>query len=370
MAFETFPGAGPYPPEDLTADLNTNFGKTIEVALGTLADGEFLIYDGSASIWINATAAEAGVASTISGLSDVTIATVADGEFLRYDGSSSSWINVTAAEAGIPVDLEDLGNVSVATPADGEVLTYDASSSSWINAAGSSTIAGLTDTSIATPADGEILVYDGSSSSWINVVNASGASTIDGLTDTSIATLADGEVLTYDGSSTSWINAVPRASQELIGVYDLSVTTLATGSELDLDVSSYSALVIHLSSGTKAVSANVQLLFSANGGSTFRNGASDYYRAGFSSISDFNGLVSSIPVSNTGTTRMMGHVTVEGLNLAGVKAGGKSLFSSTANNAAEITYYSETAEAVDTVRFVTSDGVAMTGGSLAVFGVT
>ena len=232
MAFTTFPSVGPYAPETLTADLNTNFGKTIEAALATVADGEFLVYDGSSSVWINRTAAEAGIPSSVADLGDVTIATVADGEFMIYDGSSASWINATAAEAGIPDNLEDLTNVSVATPADGDVLTYDGSSGTWINGTGAAgDLAGLTDTSIATPADGEVLTYDGSSGAWINATGGAGSSTLSGLTDTTITSPADGEFLIYDNATSKWVNStgttayVERTYQEVVAAGGASAAT-------------------------------------------------------------------------------------------------------------------------------------------------
>lgn len=174
MAFTTFPSVGPYAPEALTADLNTNFGKTVEVALAGVADGEFLVYDGSSSVWINRTSAEAGIPAAVADLTDVTIATVANGEFMIYDGSSASWINATAAEAGVPANLEDLTNVSIATPADGEVLTYDGSSGSWINAAaggGTTTVASLP----AGTAGQTSFVTDATATTFASIVAGGGA---------------------------------------------------------------------------------------------------------------------------------------------------------------------------------------------------
>ena len=74
-----------------------------DVTVTSVGDNEVLAYDNSSSKWINQTAAEAGLLTSVAvgGLSDATITSVADNEVLAYDNGSSTWINQTAAEAGL-----------------------------------------------------------------------------------------------------------------------------------------------------------------------------------------------------------------------------------------------------------------------------
>jgi ribosomal protein L35AE/L33A len=72
---------------------------------GTVADNEVLAYDSSSSLWINQTAAEAGLAAashthTFANITDVNITSPTNGQSLTYDTASSKWINSAAAATG------------------------------------------------------------------------------------------------------------------------------------------------------------------------------------------------------------------------------------------------------------------------------
>lgn len=63
----------------------------------TLANGQTLIYDSQTQTFKNA--AGGGGSSSLSGLTDTTISNPADGQFLVYDGTSSKWVNLSISSA-------------------------------------------------------------------------------------------------------------------------------------------------------------------------------------------------------------------------------------------------------------------------------
>lgn len=120
--------------------------------------------------------------------------TIADNEVLAYDNASSMWINQTAAEAGLATAghthaLDDLSDVTITTPSSGQAITYNGSG--WVNSA----ISGL-------PSQGgnagEFLITNGTAADWGNTVTAN-ATTVPALiakgkpshTSTIFAVLAD-----------------------------------------------------------------------------------------------------------------------------------------------------------------------------------
>jgi len=77
--------------------------------------GEFYIYDGTYWVEVNGVVQPP---TAIDSLTDVTITSVADNEVLAYDTTSSLWINQTAAEAGLATltGTETLSNKTLTTP--------------------------------------------------------------------------------------------------------------------------------------------------------------------------------------------------------------------------------------------------------------
>ena len=89
-----------------------------------MADNEVLAYDNSSSKWINQTAAEAGLLTSVAvdALSDATITSVADNEVLAYDNGSSTWINQTAGEANLALANHD--HTGTYEPASAAIQTH------------------------------------------------------------------------------------------------------------------------------------------------------------------------------------------------------------------------------------------------------
>ena len=142
-----------------------------DVTITSAADNEVLAYDNSSSTWINQTAAEAGLATSAQGtkaddvktsianITDVTIASVADNEVLAYDNSSSVWINQTAAEAGLATSAQG-------TNADTAHGWGNHASAGYLTAITGQNLSSLNDVSSTSPTDNYVLTYDASSSTW------------------------------------------------------------------------------------------------------------------------------------------------------------------------------------------------------------
>ncbi|CAB5221876.1 hypothetical protein UFOVP359_113 [uncultured Caudovirales phage] len=165
-------------------------------ANGSVADNELLAYDLSSGLWKNQTAAEAGLQTVVSGVSDTEIGYldgVTSAIQTQIDSKSSTSHNHT---------INSLSNVVITgTPTDGQALVWDTTTSKWVNetvSAGSSTIDGLTDVTITgTPADNNVLAYDTATSQWINQTAPAA-----GLLDTSATAQTKAGDLTITGNLT------------------------------------------------------------------------------------------------------------------------------------------------------------------------
>lgn len=67
-------------------------------------------------------------ATNLEQLADVSVASIANGQFLSWNGSK--WVNVTLTTV---TALSGLSDVSVSSPTNGQVLTYNSTTSKWTN---------------------------------------------------------------------------------------------------------------------------------------------------------------------------------------------------------------------------------------------
>ena len=162
---------------------------------GTLADNEVLAWDDASQMWINQTAAEAGlaIASHTHPIGDITTITIdgtpADNEVLAYDTATSKWINQTASEAGLATTGDVNAKMTNPMTTAGDLIVGGASGTPGRLAIGSTgtvlTSNGTTATWGAAPSGlpsqtgnaGELLVTDGTNASWSNTVTANSVST-------------------------------------------------------------------------------------------------------------------------------------------------------------------------------------------------
>jgi hypothetical protein len=168
MAFEVFPGAGPYSPESLVADLNTNFGKTPEVTLTSITDADILAWDNALSVFVNKTPAEIAATLALGDISDVVSTTPSEGEVLTWDDTTSKWINeALPAPTTLLTSLTD-------TPAgygtDGQVLATNGTvdGTEWVSVAAAAYPA-------LTANAGKVLAVNGTEDDveWITVATSS-----------------------------------------------------------------------------------------------------------------------------------------------------------------------------------------------------
>jgi hypothetical protein len=138
-------------------DHNLDLSDLTDVTITSVGDDDLLAYDSGSAVWINQTAAEAGLAAAshthveadvtdlthktdVESLDDVTLTAIAAGELLKWNGTA--WINNTLAEAGISApghthteaeitdlthitQLSDLSDVNTSTPTNRNVLVAD-----------------------------------------------------------------------------------------------------------------------------------------------------------------------------------------------------------------------------------------------------
>lgn len=151
-------------------------------------------------------------AASISALADVEITTVADRQFLVYDGNSSNWINST-------IDLGDLNNVDTSGAATGNALVFDGTN--WVPATIAYELGELTDVTLATLTAGNVLYFDGEG--WVNqtldtddvtegtnlyytdgrVQDVIESASVGDLSDVDLTGLTAGDALVFDGED--WV---------------------------------------------------------------------------------------------------------------------------------------------------------------------
>ena len=73
--------------------------------------------------------------SSLADLTDTTITTPADGEVLVYDGTAGKWVN---DEIETATSLSELTDTTITSPSDGQILAYDGTAGKWVNTTQSS----------------------------------------------------------------------------------------------------------------------------------------------------------------------------------------------------------------------------------------
>ena len=73
--------------------------------------------------------------SSLADLTDTMITTPADGEVLVYDGTAGKWVN---DEIETVTSLSELTDTTISSPSDGQVLAYDGTAGKWVNTTQSS----------------------------------------------------------------------------------------------------------------------------------------------------------------------------------------------------------------------------------------
>lgn len=139
--------------------------------VGSVADGDALVYDSATGKWIPG---DAGGKFTVSDTAPVapengdTWFNSSNGKtFIYYvDVDSSQWVEIASA-VGPELAVGDLSNVVITSPSTGQALTFDGTQ--WVNSTlvdPPVTLTELTDTTLSSPQNGEVLKYNGSQ--WIN----------------------------------------------------------------------------------------------------------------------------------------------------------------------------------------------------------
>jgi hypothetical protein len=154
---------------------------------------------------------------------DVLISgSVQNNELLSYDLSNGVWINRTAAEAGLSITshnhtLDSLSNVDIFDISDGDSIVWNSASSSWINqlisGGGATTTVSATAPSTPSTGDswykndtGEFYIYDGTY--WVEANGViEGPNNLYTLSDVSITSPLDDQALIYNSSASVWNNA-------------------------------------------------------------------------------------------------------------------------------------------------------------------
>lgn len=140
----------------------TSLGDLDDVSFTSpLNDGDFLMYDGINSEWVN-------IQPELNDLTDVTTGTLANGDVLMFDSVADKWVNSQIPTA--PEDLNDLSDVEITSPTAHDLLIYDDIDQKWVNGQYyvSMTLNSLTDVTVPLPSDGDVLTYDSNSGKWVN----------------------------------------------------------------------------------------------------------------------------------------------------------------------------------------------------------
>jgi len=198
-------------------DILTTDGTNL-LRLGVGPNGYFLKASSSASAGIEW--ASIPTINSLDDIGDVTITSVADGQVLTYDSSASVWVNeslqfLTVSDNAPTVGVSE-GDLWYNS---NELELYTYYSGAWVQTTDSSPgvqeIYELIDVSIEDPVSGETLVYDGTN--WVNdVVNPL---SLNDVGDVSITSVVNGDFLRWNSSASVWINDAVNLSTDTVGDY-------------------------------------------------------------------------------------------------------------------------------------------------------
>lgn len=214
----------------------TDLSGLDDVDLGTLADGESLVYDATSGKWINK---ELNYEYAMEDLTDVNIdvATLVDGDIIKWDATNSKWV-----KGQIPTieSLDDIGDVTVTTPTDGQIIKYSTALGKWVNE-DDEVVADLedlqnVDIDVATLENGQILKYDVVTQKWYNGSASAVSTKVEDLADVSLDNIEDGQVLVWDATNQVWVNGTSGSViNKLSDIQDVQVANLHDGDMIRYD---------------------------------------------------------------------------------------------------------------------------------------
>ena len=176
-----------------------NLGGLADVAYGgALAEGDYLSYDATNSLWVKRSA------PSVDALTDVDVTAKGDGKIVAWDQTSGKYVFVDNTHA-----FDDLTDVDVTAKGDGKLIVWDQASGKYVFTAKVNDFGDLSDITVTTPTNGQVLTYDFANSQWVNLdlpPTAQPATTIGAMTDTNLSGMTDGQVLTYDLANGEWVN--------------------------------------------------------------------------------------------------------------------------------------------------------------------
>lgn len=177
------------------------------INIGTLQEGDVLVYDSITEKFVNTTI---NVAGAIVSLSDVTVTNLQTDDILVYDGTK--FIN-----KNMPI--------KTTMPVNGQVLIYDNTNSAYVNKDLLSE-AGL---SVELPIAGQMLVYDDTTQKFAN--RAIELKDLSNTENTEYA--SDGQVLTYNGVTGKYEPKDPSKETSVGGITERVATQGQTDFNID-----------------------------------------------------------------------------------------------------------------------------------------
>ena len=208
--------------EDNVIVLNSNataasVNAGIEVERGTVESNVLVRWNETLDVWefTNDGSNYYPLPTELNDVSNVSLSSVADGDFLRWNGTA--WVNDpinlgTDTVGNYVVDVSGGTGISVShTP--GEASTPTVSLNAALN--------DLTNVSVSSPSDGQFLKYVSASSDWqpadIPIVN-----NLDDVGDVTITSAASGDFLKWNG--TAWVNDAIDLGTDTTGNYMTDVS--------------------------------------------------------------------------------------------------------------------------------------------------
>lgn len=226
--------------EDQVSLIDDTINNLTDVEITSPTSNDFLMYDGTTSIWRN-------IAAVLDQLSDVVIVDAADLQVLRYEAATSTWKNKDEY-------LDDLYDVVINAPTALQVVRYDATTNKFVNK--DEYLTDLYDVVVTTPLDKQVLRYDALAEAWVNTtqglddlddIDLTGRRTgcilkynasthkyehkydvLDQIEDVVITTPSEGQVLSYNETLNTWVNG----SMDLNDLTDVTITTPITNKSI------------------------------------------------------------------------------------------------------------------------------------------
>lgn len=107
--------------------IGNTYIRSLSIVEDAVDHHEYLVaYNGELSELFRIDLNDLSAVTSLSDLDDVNITSPSDGNFLMYDGINSEWVNI------VP-ELNDLSDVNITNPQDGDVIMYDAQVGKWKN---------------------------------------------------------------------------------------------------------------------------------------------------------------------------------------------------------------------------------------------